>query len=306
MYGSGKVIVAKTSKKKAEQFCLGLLQQGLTVIISPDESSSEDRKRKQELWQVILPEGEVQTSFNYVVQSLTKVITTLSHRAACEICIQMHGNGMAIVTKTSKEQAEQFCLGLQQQGFMACIAPDESSSEEGKRKQELWQVILQKGTGQTSYNYVLQSLTKVIDTLNCRTAFEICVQMHGTGKAIVTKTSKEQAEQFCLGLQQQGLIACIVPDKSSSEEGKRKQELWQVILQKSEVLISFNYLVGALTKVIDTLDCREAFELHVQNHGNGKLIVIKTTKEQAEKFCLGLQQQGLTVIISPDEEDFDG
>jgi len=33
--------------------------------------------------------------------------------------------------------------------------------------------------------------------------------------------------------------------------------------------------------------------------------VTKTWKKQSEQFCLGLQRQGLTVSISPDE-DFDG
>jgi len=37
----------------------------------------------------------------------------------------------------------------------------------------------------------------------------------------------------------------------------------------------------------------------------GKATVTKTWKKQSEQFCLGLQRQGLTVSISPDE-DFDG
>lgn len=88
------------------------------------------------------------------------------------------------------------------------------------------------------------------------------------------------------------------------EEKKRKEEMWRVVLHNDEVH-TFNYVVRSLTKVIGTLDRKAAFEVCVQTHGIGKATVTKTWKKQAEQFCLGLQRQGLTVSISPDE-DFDG
>lgn len=92
--------------------------------------------------------------------------------------------------------------------------------------------------------------------------------------------------------------------ETKAEEKKKKEEMWRVVLHNDEVH-TFNYVVRSLTKVIGTLDRKAAFEICVQTHGVGKATVTKTWKKQAEQFCLGLQRQGLTVSISPNE-DFDG
>lgn len=88
----------------------------------------------------------------------------------------------------------------------------ETKAEEEKKKEEMWRVVLHNDEVHT-FNYVIRSLCKVIGTLDRKAAFEICVQTHGIGKATVTKTWKKQAEQFCLGLQRQGLTVSISPDK---------------------------------------------------------------------------------------------
>jgi ATP-dependent Clp protease adapter protein ClpS len=97
-----------------------------------------------------------------------------------------------------------------------------------------------------------------------------------------------------------------VMDKTETkvEEKKNKEEMWRVVLHNDEVH-TFNYVVRSLTKVIGILDRKAAFEICVQTHGIGKATITKTWKKQAEQFCLGLQRQGLTVSISPDE-DFEG
>jgi ATP-dependent Clp protease adapter protein ClpS len=97
-----------------------------------------------------------------------------------------------------------------------------------------------------------------------------------------------------------------VMDKTETkvEEQKKKEEEWRVVLHNDEVH-TFNYVIRSLCKVIGTLDRKAAFEICVQTHGIGKATITKTWKKQAEQFCLGLQRQGLTVSISPDE-DFDG
>jgi ATP-dependent Clp protease adapter protein ClpS len=66
-----------------------------------------------------------------------------------------------------------------------------------------------------TFHYVGRSVCKVIGTLDRKAAFEICIQTHGIGKATITKTWKKQAEQFCLGLQRQGLTVSIAPDEDS-------------------------------------------------------------------------------------------
>jgi ATP-dependent Clp protease adapter protein ClpS len=98
----------------------------------------------------------------------------------------------------------------------------------------------------------------------------------------------------------------LVKDRTETlpEEQKRKEEMWRVVLHNDEVH-TFNYVIRSLCKVIGTLDRKAAFEICVQTHGIGKATITKTWKKQAEQHCLGLQRQGLTVSISPDE-DFDG
>ena len=101
-------------------------------------------------------------------------------------------------------------------------------------------------------------------------------------------------------------VKTIIRDKTESkaEEQKEKEEMWRVVLHNDEVH-TFNYVIRSLCKVVGTLDRKASFEICVQTHGVGKATVTKTWKKQAEQFCLGLQRQGLTVSISPDE-DFDG
>jgi len=101
-------------------------------------------------------------------------------------------------------------------------------------------------------------------------------------------------------------VSTIIQDKTETkaEEQKKKEEMWRVVLHNDEVH-TFNYVIRSLCKVVGTLDRKASFEICVQTHGNGKATVTKTWKKQAEQFCLGLQRQGLTVSISPDE-DFEG
>lgn len=99
-------------------------------------------------------------------------------------------------------------------------------------------------------------------------------------------------------------VQVIDKTETKAEEQKKKEEMWRVVLHNDEVH-TFNYVVRSLCKVIGTLDRKAAFEICVQTHGIGKATVTKTWKKQAEQFCLGLQRQGLTVSISPNE-DFDG
>jgi ATP-dependent Clp protease adapter protein ClpS len=121
---------------------------------------------------------------------------------------------------------------------------------------------------------------------------QACTQLYmSSTEKITTKTTKKGTQ---------------VMDKTETkvEEKKDKEEMWRVVLHNDEVH-TFNYVVRSLTKVIGILDRKAAFEICVQTHGIGKATITKTWKKQAEQFCLGLQRQGLTVSISPDE-DFEG
>ena len=98
-------------------------KKGLQTLLKEKTEEKQDGK-KEEQFLVILHNDEVHT-FQYVVRSLTKVIGMLDHKAAFEICVETHRRGKAILTKTWKKQAMQFCMGLHQQGSTVSITPDE-------------------------------------------------------------------------------------------------------------------------------------------------------------------------------------
>jgi len=106
-------------------------KKGLTTItIDKTETKSDMEEKKEETWRVVLHNDEVHT-FNYVIQSLCKVIGTLDRKRAFDICVLTHGSGKATITKTWKDQAMKFCLGMQRQGLTASISPESRFTGEG-------------------------------------------------------------------------------------------------------------------------------------------------------------------------------
>lgn len=96
-------------------------------------------------------------------------------------------------------------------------------------------------------------------------------------------------------------VQVLEKEKTEEEEDEDKEPQFRVVLHNDEVH-TFQYVVRALTKCIGTLDRAAAFEICVETHGRGKAIITKTWKKQAQQFCMGLQRQGLTVSITPDED----
>lgn len=118
-----------------------------------------------------------------------------------------------VISSTQLWMAEQEKNRSTKKGVSTIIADKiESETEDEEIKEEMWRVVLHNDEVHT-FNYVIRSLSKVVGTLDKKASFEICVETHGVGKATVTKTWKKQAEQFCLGLQRQGLTVSISPDK---------------------------------------------------------------------------------------------
>mmetsp|Transcript_1502 Transcript_1502/g.1917 ORF Transcript_1502/g.1917 Transcript_1502/m.1917 type:complete len:201 (+) Transcript_1502:101-703(+) len=101
-------------------------------------------------------------------------------------------------------------------------------------------------------------------------------------------------------------ISTIVMDKveQKQEEDKKDEQEWRVVLHNDEVH-TFEYVVMSLVKVIGTIDRKKAWDICVLTHGNGKATIVKAWKDQAQKYCLGLQRQGLTASIAPDS-NFEG
>lgn len=75
----------------------------------------------------------------------------------------------------------------------------------------LWRVLLHNDHIHT-FSYVVQSIVKVVGILTRAQAWEVVVHAHANDRATICKVWKSKAEQFCLGLQRQGLTASIVPE----------------------------------------------------------------------------------------------
>jgi len=101
-------------------------------------------------------------------------------------------------------------------------------------------------------------------------------------------------------------LQTIVIDKTDTqmEEDETPEEMWRVVLHNDEVH-TFNYVIRSLQKVMGTLDKKKAFDICTVTHGQGQATVTSCWKEQAMKYCLGLQRQGLTASIAPDSK-FEG
>ena len=97
-------------------------------------------------------------------------------------------------------------------------------------------------------------------------------------------------------------VTTITEDKTKtkSKQDKKDETEWRVVLHNDEVH-TFEYVVMSIVKVIGTIDRKKAWDICVLTHGNGKATITKAWKQQAEKYCLGLQRQGLTASISPDK-----
>eukprot|EP00584_Thalassiosira_punctigera_P008849 CAMPEP_0172544612 /NCGR_PEP_ID=MMETSP1067-20121228/14726_1 /TAXON_ID=265564 ORGANISM="Thalassiosira punctigera, Strain Tpunct2005C2" /NCGR_SAMPLE_ID=MMETSP1067 /ASSEMBLY_ACC=CAM_ASM_000444 /LENGTH=191 /DNA_ID=CAMNT_0013331207 /DNA_START=147 /DNA_END=722 /DNA_ORIENTATION=- len=102
-------------------------------------------------------------------------------------------------------------------------------------------------------------------------------------------------------------LSTIVIDKTDTEMEQEDipEEMWRVILHNDEVH-TFNYVIRSLQKVMGTLDKKKAFDICTVTHGQGQATVDSGLwKEQAMKYCLGMQRQGLTASIAPDNK-FEG
>mmetsp|Transcript_29743 Transcript_29743/g.70697 ORF Transcript_29743/g.70697 Transcript_29743/m.70697 type:complete len:191 (+) Transcript_29743:78-650(+) len=102
-----------------------------------------------------------------------------------------------------------------------------------------------------------------------------------------------------------GLTTIVIDETDTEmEEEDIPEEMWRVVLHNDEVH-TFNYVIRSLQKVMGTLDKKKAFDICTVTHGIGQATVTSCWKEQAMKYCLGLQRQGLTASIAPDSK-FEG
>lgn len=103
---------------------------GVAVITKQKTGTKQSTQRKEKtdkekVWRVLLHNDDVHT-FEYVTQSIVKVVKTVTRKKAHRITMQAHSSGMATVTSTWKAQAEDYSKGLQVHGLTSSIAPDSS------------------------------------------------------------------------------------------------------------------------------------------------------------------------------------
>ncbi|CAE8673474.1 unnamed protein product [Polarella glacialis] len=92
--------------------------------------------------------------------------------------------------------------------------------------------------------------------------------------------------------------------KTRMKEEFEKEKWWRVLLHNDDIH-TFEYVTNCLTKVVQHLTRRKAYNITWEAHSSGKATVACVWKALAEQFCVKLQQDGLTVSIAPDSK-FEG
>ena len=110
----------------------------------------------------------------------------------------------------------------------------------------------------------------------------------GTGVQVITKDRVKES----------------VDEDVEAKEDLSNEEFWRVILHNDEIH-TFDYVTMSITKVVRTVTMKKAYEVTMETHKAGKATVTQSWKNQAEKYCLGLQQCGLTASIALDSK-FEG
>lgn len=99
-----------------------------------------------------------------------------------------------------------------------------------------------------------------------------------------------------------GVVTIVRPDVRKETQKKEKTErepTWRVLLHNDEVH-TFDYVTGAIVKVVRTVSRKKAHRITMQAHASGVATVTTTWKALAEEYCKGLQMHGLTSSIAPD------
>mmetsp|Transcript_14356 Transcript_14356/g.22273 ORF Transcript_14356/g.22273 Transcript_14356/m.22273 type:complete len:202 (-) Transcript_14356:989-1594(-) len=106
---------------------------GVAVLTKPpdvDKVNDFEKKEsvdKEPIWRVLLHNDDVHT-FDYVIDTIVKVVRTVTRKKAHRITMEAHKSGLATVTTTWKQLAREYSLGLQKAGLTSSIAPDKSNS----------------------------------------------------------------------------------------------------------------------------------------------------------------------------------
>ena len=90
-------------------------------------------------------------------------------------------------------------------------------------------------------------------------------------------------------------------ERQSSTSTVRKPAPRYRVLLHNDDFNSMEHVVESLLKVVPCLSMPQAVNIMMQAHVSGVAVVIICALEPAEFYCEGLQGQGLTSTIEPEE-----
>ncbi|KAK9804136.1 hypothetical protein WJX73_003572 [Symbiochloris irregularis] len=94
----------------------------------------------------------------------------------------------------------------------------DKSNETQKKKPRIYRVMLHNDTF-NKREYVVQVLLKVVKSITVDDAVNVMQEAHQNGLACVIACAQEEAELYCEGLRNNGLISSVEPDGSGSGNG---------------------------------------------------------------------------------------
>lgn len=89
-----------------------------------ERSSTSTIRKPAPRYRVLLHNDDFNT-MEHVVESLMKVVPSLTMPQAVDIMMQAHTAGVALVITCALEHAEFYCEGLRGRGLTSSIEPDE-------------------------------------------------------------------------------------------------------------------------------------------------------------------------------------
>lgn len=119
----GSYLVMETGSQKESK------KQSRVIVKEKEDTLTQvkekEDKKNEGMWKVLLHNDEIHT-FEFVTETLSTVVPTITRMKAHEICVTTHNNGRGLVTTVWKSQAQQHCIGLQRQGLSVSVAKDGS------------------------------------------------------------------------------------------------------------------------------------------------------------------------------------
>lgn len=241
----------------------------------------------------------------------------MSYLLAFPIVLPLGKTGIVDLTKLGVEPSP-ICIQRRSKGYLRC--PTRCVVDRRKR-------IVASNYSFDGGRHCLRTKATQFAVENVRLG--TCAKFLDSRQAICLQSSEEEANELCgaatklqygmadisksnPGIGKKGLeldkgtgggVAVITRprvDKKTAKKSKTEREpSWRVLLHNDDVH-TFDYVTGAIVKVVRTVSRKKAHRITMQAHSSGVATVTTTWKALAEDYCKGLQMHGLTSSIAPD------